>query len=1604
MSIAGLVAGVVSLGAELGAEASGSPAGGILVAAPDDRVAPVPTALHDAVADADLQRVEVALADIGVEVDAVDGDGLTPLLLAVSAWNQINQSEVALIVNRLIGTGANVNARSPDGDTPLHYAAARGAPEISWALLSAGARVDAASVAGATPLHFAAQAGNRVVVEWLLEAGAEPDAADANGNTPLFLAIHKGDKRDGWGVADVVRRLLAHGASPNPPEGGRSPLAEAVRLRFDGAAALLIDHGADAGLISCKICVLRLQGHGQYGILARIVPVERFGVDVPPSELESWLRGAIEADAPDKVRQLLEFGARIDDPSLYELMAMRDAGAVMADLLRHGDLHAADLRPEFLDTAALWDSAKVAGLLIEHGVNLGQRDGHVWSPLHWALVRWRPMASRPLNVARLLIEAGAPVDVSTAAVGWTPLHLAADLNEPEIIQMLLDAGANVNARTNLGGWTPLYVAEQNAEQAQAAASLLRAAGGSTTRSEDLADVPIFVLGKEEHRSASQTTGTIGEVEASYDSNHDSLYRPPSAPYLGGRVARGSFTAPGVEERLVLEKIGPTQGRNTVDLVALVDDRGQSRLQFAADGCHEFKRLCLNPETETHTAVFTRGVLGAHVYCVAVETLYLHYDADAGTLKEAYVDRWRPTTEEAHESLPQDSSFDDACDWPETKSAEKRYHELLQSLQVGGEQAANIGDSVYTWDGEPVSLPMRVIAAETVESSLAAIKALPFGQVSHDDLNGSPRWKVVTVSEGYGNDDEPGGSALLWDKMRAEWRSFYDAHYISVLGLDGNVLIAGGVSPDCRESARFSLCYFAIDLETLKVERIQWQRASRLESALATLPDAVRTGDVERVVALLESGVPVNERDGEALPLHIAAADANLELVELLVRAGADANQADQGTGGGTPLHWAVTSQREGVGAVVGALVEAGSKLYATDREGRTPLDRAVVPSPVASKKHYMEAVLALIEAGAELEPPAQSGLDTPLMLAMREDIDVLRMLVDAGADVNYRGGQPYSPLHLAVCEQNPAAVGMLLAAGAEVDAHDDDGRTPLDCVAQAPGDASGIAEMLIDAGADVDGVSPSGATVVAPLPAAVYAGNGRVAALLLARGAAVDETASLLALAEHRDLADVAVGIIERTAKMEGKLLQPDRPRTLLEAAVRSNARLAVPWLLQHRDERGPTDTALLRTAAVHDSAAVAEYLIDAGVSLAERDERGRTVLHAAVVSRSSDVAELLADRGADVNAADLFGWTPLHLSLFGELGELRPETVRLLLERGARVEAETLLAGWRPLHIAAHLGSPEVVELLLEQGADVKARMRLGERTPLHLALRRQAALKDNATSMLASGSALPAALDEVVSILTMAGAKDHQNVEAFPPVHYDTHVRIGQNWKAGFYPRPSSTALDADWRVINGSFSAAGAKERLFIGAVGRIEWGDFGVAYLHALLDRAGLVRMQWLADRRFEFVGLSPNDEGVDRPMYVAPSCVSPSTKVESTMRYDPRTHQFHSNRFENLEVEAAYHEHTKGVSMGIYMRFDSEDLPNQRESRLIIDAVNQLGLAQLEVTDYSEDMGAVYWNFHYPYWRFDEDVQPVCNQLPKELHEHWLECGSSTRLAWPANCG
>ena len=103
------------------------------------------------------------------------------------------------------------------------------------------------------------------------------------------------------------------------------------------------------------------------------------------------------------------------------------------------------------DAAMRADLDKVR-ILLKAGADVNVAQGDGMTALHWSA------ENRSVEMAAMLIYAGANVEAVTRIGGYTPLHLASRSGSAAIVQELLEAGANPTVASSAGGATPLHFA------------------------------------------------------------------------------------------------------------------------------------------------------------------------------------------------------------------------------------------------------------------------------------------------------------------------------------------------------------------------------------------------------------------------------------------------------------------------------------------------------------------------------------------------------------------------------------------------------------------------------------------------------------------------------------------------------------------------------------------------------------------------------------------------------------------------------------------------------------------------------------------------------------------------------------------------------------------------------------------------------------------------------------------------------------------------------------------------------------------------------------------------------------------------------------------
>ena len=203
-----------------------------------------------------------------------------------------------------------------------------------------------------------------------------------------------------------------------------------------------------------------------------------------------------------------------------------------------------------------------------------------------------------------------------------------------------------------------------------------------------------------------------------------------------------------------------------------------------------------------------------------------------------------------------------------------------------------------------------------------------------------------------------------------------------------------------------------------------------------LVTAAQEQNVAAVRALLHQGADVNTpRADGATALHWAAHWDHLEISDLLLGAGADANAAeDQGV---TPLVLACENASADAAQVNGVTplmmaARAGAFEIVRTLLGRGVNVAAAIPTTGqtalmwATAEGHIDVMRALITAGADVSAPSAIGF-TPLLFATRNgDIEAATALIAAGADVNQPGVDGTHTLPLAIVSGHDELARFLL--------------------------------------------------------------------------------------------------------------------------------------------------------------------------------------------------------------------------------------------------------------------------------------------------------------------------------------------------------------------------------------------------------------------------------------------------------------------------------------------------------------------------------------------------------------------------------------------------
>ena len=446
--------------------------------------------------------------------------------------------------------------------------------------------------------------------------------------------------------------------------------------------------------------------------------------------------------------------------------------------------------------------------------------------------------------------------------------------------------------------------------------------------------------------------------------------------------------------------------------------------------------------------------------------------------------------------------------------------------------------------------------------------------------------------------------------------------------------------------------------------------------------------------------------GDDLRLLTAVKAGDVEAVRTMLQPSTDVDVNAPQADGTTALHWAV---RVDSSELVQLLLRAGADVTVANRYGVTPMSLAAVNGNAV-------VLETLLDAGADPNTALPEG-ETVLMTAARTgDVEALKVLVSRGADVNaHERWLGETAVMWAAVENHPAVIRLLAEVGANLNAvsaaldygRKVGGQTTLPVggftalMFAAREGANESVRALTELGADPNVTDPEGATA---LVLAIINAHYDTAALLVEQGADpnIADESGMAALYAAVDMHTLPFMHGRPDPKVTGELDEVDLVELLLAHGANVDQTLKTPLLRRHNNASnqalGGGTTPLMRAANSGD-VRLMRVLLEHGADPNLTQENGTTLLI---------LASGFGRRG-DHNADSQEYWRGTEEEFFA--------AVQVCVnELGQDVDAANQL-GDTALHVAA---GPSIVRFLVEHGASLDAMNKQGK-TPLDAALARK-------------------------------------------------------------------------------------------------------------------------------------------------------------------------------------------------------------------------------------------------------------------------------------------
>ncbi|TGO47458.1 hypothetical protein BOTNAR_0524g00050 [Botryotinia narcissicola] len=889
------------------------------------------------------------------------------------------------VVKRLLPIENDINKTDAKSNTPLHYAAARGSLDMSFLLLKGGADKNVNRADGSIAIHLAATAGHLAIVKLLFET--EVYVTDT-GYDSLQLASQ-------CGHSDVVEYLLA----------------QSMDFHHSVTSQMLLDQNAKVNVENEEgLTPLHLAAReGSEEIMQQLLDVdedtsEDFGPDRSCTENKAYFIDGSHKMSP------LQIAASVGHINIAKLLLLQTAPLPE-------DISAA------LYYAATGGHIRVVKRLMKTEVNDVTKDKDGNTALHMA-IEWGH-----LEVIMLLLEQECfQVDTENENK-WTPLHCAAKIGRPKIVEQLLALGANSLNKT-ADGATPLHIAAEKGHLR--VFQILMSAGQDALQIRDeLEFFPFMLAVQNGHLSLVQ------ELMQSWSFKTDDLY-----PL---HIAATQDNCEMIE--LLLRYSQNWTKKANIDVG---NDTGDTPLSVAVRYGHiEIMKVLIQhgadinaTNNKNDTPIFIAAYAGntevvrALLSRSPLPDLAIQSDSEWTALHAAFdnLEITRMLLEKsAAENLPK-SKNNTPLHFAASYNEYGTFCLLLET---------DWGKSLST---ESLSAAFRFAA---YGGALDITKDL-----LRKDIDINAHVEIVQFLLQEGADVHKVSKMYNTPLLLAAQFNERGTEIVNLLithGSDVNTVGGGQYYTALQAAAANGNCDI-IDLLIQNNARIN-EVGGKYDTALAA---AVHSQNEAAIVKLLDAGADPNVGNEEATALQRAASNAMISTVELLLRKGARVNDVKPFFG--SALHAAIGS---GSLKCVDILLQNDANIDLRVPNHPLPVQYAVLES-------HEDIFLALLERNADITAKDQDGHSILMygIFSNQEDImNALLMNESVIRSINHQAESGDTALLIAA-KRSSEFVEDLLKHGADPNSQDSEGKTPLIHAASMETQSTKIISLLLEHDAD----------------------------------------------------------------------------------------------------------------------------------------------------------------------------------------------------------------------------------------------------------------------------------------------------------------------------------------------------------------------------------------------------------------------------------------------------------------------------------------------------------------------------------------------------------